>query len=359
MHCLNLVFLLYVVEENSHFYKNKLSDTFFFSNLIYRNLKHPPHQWLMANIAITGVAGFIGSHLAETLVSQDHQVIGIDNFDPFYSKSIKQRNIKNLEQNVNFQFFNIDVRTEDFTLALSNTSIDLIVHLSARAGVRPSLLFPKSYIHHDIEATVNILETCRRLDINKMIFGSSSSVYGNIPDLPYSEDIKIDTPISPYAASKLSCEHFNHVYFSQYGINITNLRFFTVYGPRQRPEMGIHKFTRLIDQDKTIQMYGDGTSSRDYTYIDDIVSGIIAALDNKKNIECEIYNLGNSSPVTLNEFISICEKVSGKTALYDQIEEQLGDVPHTYADISKAKKDLDYEPKINLADGLKKLYLSM
>ncbi|OLS23383.1 MAG: UDP-glucose 4-epimerase [Candidatus Heimdallarchaeota archaeon LC_2] len=306
----------------------------------------------MANIAITGVAGFIGSHLAEKLISQNHQVIGIDNFDPFYSKSIKQRNLKNLERKGDFQFFNIDVRTEDFTLALSNTSIDLIIHLSARAGVRPSLLFPKSYIHHDIEATVNILETCRRLDINKMIFGSSSSVYGNIPELPYSEDIKIDTPISPYAASKLSCEHFNHVYYSQYGIEITNLRFFTVYGPRQRPEMGIHKFTRLIDQGKIIQMYGDGSSSRDYTYIDDIIQGIIKSISHLNGYNT--FNLGNNRPVKLIDLISIIGEKMNKPYKINQIEMQPGDVDHTLADINLANTELGYQPTTSIEEGIEK-----
>lgn len=306
----------------------------------------------MANIAITGVAGFIGSHLAEKLTSQDHQVIGVDNFDPFYSKSIKERNLKNLEQDGNFQLYNIDVRSEDFTLALSNTSIDLIIHLSARAGVRPSLLFPQSYIHHDVEATVNILETCRRLDINKMIFGSSSSVYGNILDLPYSEDIKIDTPISPYAAAKLSCELFNHVYHSQYGINITNLRFFTVYGPRQRPEMGIHKFTRLIDQGKTIQMYGDGTSSRDYTYIEDIIQGVIKSISHLEGYNT--FNLGNNQPVKLRELISLIGKKLKKEYKINQIEMQPGDVDHTLADISHAQNVLGYQPTTPIDEGVEK-----
>ena len=169
----------------------------------------------MTNYAITGVAGFIGSHLAESLIEQGHHVMGIDNFDPFYAKTIKERNLQNLNGNTEFQLFSIDVRTEDFVLALSNTHVDTVIHLSARAGVRPSLLFPQSYIQHDIEATVNVLETCRRLNIDNMVFGSSSSVYGNIPDLPYSENIKINEPISPYAAAKLSCELFNYVYHSQ------------------------------------------------------------------------------------------------------------------------------------------------
>ncbi|MCE7734010.1 MAG: NAD-dependent epimerase/dehydratase family protein [Candidatus Heimdallarchaeota archaeon] len=306
----------------------------------------------MTNYAITGVAGFIGSHLAESLIEQGHHVIGIDNFDPFYAKSIKERNLQNLNGNPEFQLFSIDVRTEDFVLALSNTHVDTVIHLSARAGVRPSLLFPQSYIQHDIEATVNVLETCRRLNIDKMVFGSSSSVYGNIPDLPYSENIKINEPISPYAAAKLSCELFNYVYHSQYGLNITNLRFFTVYGPRQRPEMGIHKFTRLIDQGKTVQMYGDGTTSRDYTYIDDIIQGVVKA--------CEVvsgyntYNLGNNNPVTLKDLILIISKTLGVDAKIEQLSMQPGDVNHTLADISLAEKELNYKPQTSIVDGVEK-----
>ena len=184
-------------------------------------------------------------------------------------------------------------------------------------------------------------------------------MYGLNKKVPFSESDEIKTCNSPYACSKMAMELFARTYYQLYGIKNIGLRFFTVYGPRGRPDMAPYKFLNAIKNGDKFKKYGDGTSSRDYTYIDDIVSGIIAALDNKKNIECEIYNLGNSSPVTLNEFISTCEQVSGKTALYDQIEEQLGDVPHTYADISKAKRDLDYEPKINLVDGLKKLYLNI
>lgn len=304
----------------------------------------------MANYAITGVAGFIGSHLAESLIQQGHYVMGIDNFDPFYAKSIKERNLNNLNKSSNFELFSVDVRKEDLTLALSNTPVDTVIHLSARAGVRPSLLFPQSYIQHDIEATVNVLETCRRLNIDKVVFGSSSSVYGNISDLPYSEDIKINEPISPYAAAKLSCELFNHVYYSQYGLNITNLRFFTVYGPRQRPEMGIHKFTKLIDQGKTIQMYGDGSTSRDYTYIDDIIQGVVKACDAVSGYKT--YNLGNSNPVKLRDLISIISDQLGKEAKITQLPMQPGDVDHTLADISLAKQELDYHPQTSITEGV-------
>ena len=306
----------------------------------------------MSSIVITGVGGFIGSHLGEKLVNDGHQVVGIDNFDPFYSKTIKQNNLINLTKNKNFQFYQIDTRTEDFMLALSNLDVDIIIHLSARAGVRPSLQFPQSYVHHDIEATVNILETARKLDIDKLVFGSSSSVYGNLPDLPYNEEMKLDSPISPYAAAKLSCELFNHVFFSQYGISITSLRFFTVYGPRQRPEMGIHKFTRLISSDQTIEMYGDGTSSRDYTYVDDVIEGVVSAT--QKVAGYSIYNLGNEHAIKLKDLIDLIGNVLGKTPKIIQKSMQPGDVNHTLADISKAKTHLNYQPRISIEEGVRK-----
>ncbi|MHA2055964.1 MAG: NAD-dependent epimerase/dehydratase family protein, partial [Candidatus Hodarchaeales archaeon] len=229
---------------------------------------------------------------------------------------------------------------------------DVIIHLSARAGVRPSLLFPQSYIHHDIGATVNILETAKKLNINKFIFGSSSSVYGNLPDLPYNEEMKLDKPISPYAAAKLSCELFNYVFHSQYGMSITNLRFFTVYGPRQRPEMGIHKFTRLISQGKTIEMYGDGSSSRDYTYIDDVVDGIIKSMGKIEGYRT--YNLGNNKAVVLKDLISLIANELSVEPKIIQKPMQPGDVNHTLADISRAQNDFSYQPTTSIEDGIGK-----
>ncbi|MHA2250182.1 MAG: GDP-mannose 4,6-dehydratase [Candidatus Kariarchaeaceae archaeon] len=306
----------------------------------------------MSNVVITGVGGFIGSHLGERLVKNGHHVFGIDNFDPFYAKTYKERNLEYLYQHNNFHFYEIDTQTEDFMLALSNLDIDVIVHLSARAGVRPSLLFPQSYINHDIVATVNILETARKLDINNFIFGSSSSVYGNLPDLPYHEAMNLDKPISPYAAAKLSCELFNYVFHSQYKMNITNLRFFTVYGPRQRPEMGIHKFARLISQGKPVEMYGDGSSSRDYTYVDDIIDGVVGAINSVKGYHT--YNLGNNKSVLLKDLISKIEEALGKEANIIRKEIQPGDVDHTLADITKAQNELGYNPTTTIEEGIKK-----
>ena len=203
------------------------------------------------------------------------------------------------------------------------------------------------------------MEEGRKNDVKQIVYASSSSVYGLNEKVPFSEDDQIEKCNSPYACSKLSMEIFAKTYNQLYDMNLIGLRFFTVYGPRGRPDMAPYKFLKAISEGKEFMKYGDGTSSRDYTYIDDIVSGVIAALDNEKNIKCEVYNLGNSSPVTLNEFIALCEKVVGKEAIYDQIGNQLGDVPHTYADISKAKRDLGYEPKMCLVDGLRFMYNSI
>ena len=307
-------------------------------------------------ILVTGCAGFIGSHTCEFLLKRGDMVLGIDNINDYYDINKKLENLKILEKYDNFAFKKEDICD---TASITNWKPDKIIHLASMAGVRYSIQNPALYEKVNIGGFINILEEVVKNNVKQVVYASSSSVYGLNKKVPFSESDEIKTCNSPYACSKMAMELFARTYYQLYGIKNIGLRFFTVYGPRGRPDMAPYKFLNAIKNGDKFKKYGDGTSSRDYTYIDDIVSGIIAALDNKKNIECEIYNLGNSSPVTLNEFISICEKVSGKTALYDQIEEQLGDVPHTYADISKAKRDLDYEPKINLADGLKKLYLSM
>jgi len=307
-------------------------------------------------ILVTGCAGFIGSHTCEFLLKRGDMVLGIDNINDYYDINKKLENLKILEKYNNFVFKKEDICD---TTSITNWKPDKIIHLASMAGVRYSIENPALYEKVNIGGFINILEQAVKNNVKQLVYASSSSVYGLNKKVPFSESDEIKTCNSPYACSKMAMELFARTYYQLYEIKNIGLRFFTVYGPRGRPDMAPYKFLNSIKNGDKFKKYGDGTSSRDYTYIDDIVNGIIAALDNKKNIECEIYNLGNSSPVTLNEFISICEKVSGKTALYDQIEEQLGDVPHTYADISKAKKDLDYEPKINLADGLKKLYITI
>ena len=308
-------------------------------------------------ILVTGCAGFIGSHLCETLLKNDEiSILGIDNINDYYSPKIKEQNLETLRAYPNFEF-----RKEDIcdTTSISDWKPHAVCHLASMAGVRYSIENPALYEKVNIGGFIHIMEECVKNDVKQVVYASSSSVYGLNKKVPFSESDEIKTCNSPYACSKMAMELFARTYYQLYGIKNIGLRFFTVYGPRGRPDMAPYKFLNAIKNGNRFKKYGDGSSSRDYTYIDDIVSGIISALFNKKNIECEVYNLGNSNPVSLNEFISTCEQVSGKTSVYDEMEEQLGDVPHTYADITKARQDLEYDPKTSLFDGLKKLYLSI
>jgi UDP-glucuronate 4-epimerase len=310
----------------------------------------------MSKILVTGCAGFIGSHVSEFLLKRGDTVVGIDNLNDYYDVKRKQNNLKILEKYDNFTFYKHDICETD---VISTFKPDKICHLASMAGVRYSIEHPKLYVKVNIEGFIHILEEAVKNKVKNIVYASSSSVYGLNKKVPFSESDEIKTCNSPYASSKMAMELFAKTYYQLYGIQNIGLRFFTVYGPRGRPDMAPYKFLTAIKNDKRFYKFGDGTSSRDYTYIDDIVSGVIASLDNKKNIQCEIYNLGNSSPVTLNEFIKLCEKVSGKEANFFHIQDQLGDVPHTYADISKAIKDLNYEPKVKLEDGLRRFYNSL
>lgn len=307
-------------------------------------------------ILVTGCAGFIGSNVVDRLLECGTQVVGVDNLDSFYDPSIKKKNIEHNLLNPNFSFEEIDIRNSN---ALENIfkdfDIETVIHLAARAGVRPSIKDPFLYEDVNIKGTLNVLEMGKTYGVKNILFASSSSVYGVNEKVPFSETDNVDKAISPYAASKKACETFCYTYHHLYGIPIVCLRFFTVYGPRQRPEMAIHKFTRLIDEGCEIEMYGDGTSKRDYTYISDIVDGIISSMDIKEGYE--IINLGNSNVVELRYLIHLIEKNLGKEARIKTLPDQPGDVPITYSDISKARSLLNYDPKTSIEEGIENFVL--
>ena len=301
---------------------------------------------------ITGGAGFIGSHLADKLI-EDNKVICLDNFNDFYSPDIKRNNIKKHLNNSNYKLYECDiVDYENIKKIFEENEIDCIIHLAARAGIRPSLANPILYAKTNIAGTVNLLDLAKDYKVNKFIMGSSSSVYGERTDGPFNEEMIINKPISPYAATKASNEQMCYTYSHLYGMNIICLRFFTVYGPRQRPDLAIHKFAQLIDQGKAIPVFGDGTTKRDYTFIEDILSGIISSVEYNKT-PYEIINLGESQTVELNYLIELIEKEMGKKAIIERKPLQPGDVPITYADISKARELLNYNPETKIEKGIK------
>ena len=309
----------------------------------------------MKTYFITGGAGFIGSTLSQKLIEQGNKVVTIDNFCDFYNPKIKEDNVKELLQNENFKLYKADIRNRQAVKEIfDENNIDIVMHLAAMAGVRPSIENPILYQEVNCMGTQNILEEMREHDVKNGVFASSSSVYGNCKEVPFREDMIVDYAISPYAATKKANEVMAHVYHKLFDMNIIMLRFFTVYGPKQRPDLAINKFTRLMLEDKEIPMFGDGTTSRDYTYIDDIVDGIIKSCDycmNNKEVY-EILNLGNSSPTTLKEMINIIGEVLGRKPKIKQMPMQPGDVERTYADISKTKKLIGYQPKTTFKEGI-------
>lgn len=307
-------------------------------------------------IVVTGSAGFIGSHLSECLINQGHQVLGIDNFDPFYDRKVKESNLKFLLTQADFQFVECDLIKDEGLTCIVEFKPDVIVHLAGKAGVRPSIDDPQGYIEANITATRNILDVMRKNGFSKLVFASSSSVYGNSPITPYKEDMDLSKPISPYAFTKKSAELLNFTYHELFKIDVVNLRFFTVYGPRQRPDLAIHKFVKLVKQGKAIPMFGDGSTSRDYTYYQDTVNGIVGAINYvhaNKNVY-EIFNLGNSNPISLKDLIAAIGTATGIQPLITPMPMQPGDVQITYADISRAKQVLGYSPSTNLHEGLAK-----
>ncbi len=302
-------------------------------------------------ILVTGGAGFIGSHLCEELLERGEDVVALDSFDPYYDREIKEKNIEDVTEHPKFELVEEDIRNrERIEKVFDEHEVRKVVHLAARAGVRPSVTDPQLYEEVNVRGTINLLESSKEHDVENFVYGSSSSVYGETEEVPFGEDGPTN-PISPYAASKLSAEEYCGTYSRLHGLNVSILRFFTVYGPRQRPEMAIHKFTRLIEKDEKIPVYGDGTSKRDYTYVDDIVSGMTAALEN--NFDLEVFNLGNSETIELRRLISIIEEKLGKEARMDRRPMPDGDVPITYADISKAENMLGYDPRVSIEEGIR------
>ena len=312
-------------------------------------------EFEMKSILITGGAGFIGSHLVDRLLSEgDWRIVVVDDFNDFYSPSIKRDNIREHVKSPNYKLVEADIR-DHATLekAFAETNFDCIVHLAARAGVRPSLKEPQLYLETNVNGTMNLLELARKHGVQQFVFGSSSSVYGVNEKVPFAEDDPIFQPISPYAATKAAGELICHTYSHLYGMRIVCLRFFTVYGARQRPDLAIHKFAKLISQGKPIPVFGDGSTRRDYTYIDDIIAGVRAAIDYQAT-NYEVINLGESRTVELRELIALIEKELGARAEIDRQPPQPGDVPQTFADISKAKRLLNYNPQTEIESGIKR-----
>jgi UDP-glucuronate 4-epimerase len=305
------------------------------------------------NILVTGGAGFIGSHVCEKLISFGHRVICVDNFNDYYNPQIKESNISGIRTPWNFTLFRNDILKNDLLeYIFLNNSIDIVIHLAARAGVRPSIANARLYEEVNVLGTINLLECCKKFGVDRFVFASSSSVYGGNKKVPFSEDDNVDHPVSPYAATKKAGELICYTYSHLFDMNIFCYRFFTVYGPRQRPEMAINKFTGLVLSGKPIDIYGDGLSSRDYTYIDDVADTVAGNLENIKGYE--IFNLGNSRPVKLVELIGLIESASGKKAIINRMDFQPGDVQTTFADITKAKKMLRYNPATPIESGISK-----
>ncbi len=309
----------------------------------------------MKTYLVTGGAGFIGSSLSERLVKEGNKVVAIDNFCDFYNPKIKENNVKELIKNSNFKLYRNDIRDKEAVKKIfEENSIDIVMHLAAMAGVRPSIENPVLYQEVNCMGTQNILEEMKAHNIKNLVMASSSSVYGNCKEVPFKESMVVDFAISPYAATKKANEVMTHVYHKLFDFNVIMLRFFTVYGPKQRPDLAINKFTRLMLEDKEIPMFGDGTTSRDYTYIDDIVDGIIRScnyVENNDNVY-EILNLGNSSPVSLKEMIDVIGQVVGVEPKIKQLPMQPGDVDRTFADVSKAKELIGYNPKTSFKEGI-------
>lgn len=305
------------------------------------------------NFLVTGGAGFIGSHVSTRLLREGCRVVIVDDFNDFYDPAIKRRNLERVHATGTMKIHKVDIVDKAaLDRVFATGKFDGVIHLAARAGVRPSIEQPLLYAQTNVTGTLNLLECARVAGIKKFIFASTSSVYGINAKIPFSESDPIFKPISPYAATKLAGEALCHTYHHLYDMDMACLRFFTVYGPSQRPDLAIHKFARLIAAGKPIEMYGDGSTRRDYTFIDDIVEGIMACV--RGRFGYEIFNLGNSNTVELRYLVEVIERALGKKAIIERRPEQPGDVPVTFADVSKARRMLDYEPKTKIEQGIGK-----
>ena len=313
-------------------------------------------------VLVTGAAGFIGSHTCQALLSRDPNevalIVGIDNFDPFYEEAIKRSNLDEVtttDRDERFIFEQTDIcdRTA-LDAVLRRHKPTTVIHLAARAGVRPSIEDPAGYAKTNVEGAANVLDSARAVGAERLVVASSSSVYGDASKAPFSEDDDISRPISPYAATKCAMEALCHAHHNLYEIPIACLRFFTVFGPRQRPDLAIAKFMRLIDAGKAIPMFGNGDTSRDYTFIDDIVAGALAAMDRIDKHGFRVWNLGGSSPVTLDDMIASVAQVVGKEAIIDHLPSQMGDVQRTFADLTRSEAELGYRPQTPFAEGLRR-----
>jgi len=304
-------------------------------------------------LLVTGAAGFIGSHVCEALIRRGHEVAGVDNFDPFYAREVKERNVAGLRNLPAFEFVEADVARDPMPL----DGVDALIHLAAKPGVRPSLEDPASYMDANVTATARLFDAARRVGLNRIVFGSSSSVYGNATPAPFAEDKPAVSPISPYAASKRAAELLAHAFAHLYPLKIICLRFFTVYGPRQRPDLAIHKFTDLIARGRPVRMHGDGSSERDYTYITDCLDGILAALDWTAGVAqgaIETVNLGGGARVRLDRLIALIAEALGREAHIERHPDQPGDVRLTDADLAHAGRVLGFKPRVGIAEGIRK-----
>lgn len=305
-------------------------------------------------VFVTGGAGFIGSHLCESLLKTGHKVVSLDNFDPFYDPEIKERNIAGLAGNRNFRLLRGDIRDRQVLQDIfRDYDVDAVVHLAAKAGVRPSIQYPVEYMDVNVNGTACLLESMREAGVRRFVFGSSSSIYGNQEKMPFSETDDVSAPISPYAASKRSGELLAYTFHHLYGMEVACLRFFTVYGPRQRPDLAIHKFTQLAMAGKPIPLYGDGLTRRDYTFVEDITGGILRLLDTPA-WGYAIFNLGNGRPITLLDMVHAIERALNKKLEINYMDKQPGDVEQTHADIGKAEAFFGYRPSVGFPEGVRR-----